>query len=79
VNWKDILLILQAMGSTPGSPRWNPNCDLNHNNKVDLGDLAIALRNYGKTSQWVDITIYVDTVNQIVYGSTNHFSCFGIH
>jgi hypothetical protein len=79
VNCKDLALILKAMCSSPGDPRWNPNCDLNHNNKIDIKDLLRALGNFGKTSQWRDITTYVDTVNQIVYGSTDHFSYFGIH
>ena len=79
VNLTDILLILKAMGSRPGDPRWNPNCDLNHNNKIDIGDLLIALKNYGKTSQWTDITWYVDTTNYIIYGRTNHFSFIAIH
>lgn len=79
VNCTDLLLILKAMGSRPGDPRWNPNCDLNHNNKIDIYDLLIALKNYGRTSQWTDITWYVDTANNIIYGRTNHFSLIGIH
>ena len=79
VNLKDLLLILQAMGSSPGSPRWNPNCDLDGNRKIDIGDLLIALKNYGKTSKWTNITWYVDTVNHIIYGRTDHFSLIAIH
>jgi hypothetical protein len=80
VNWKDLLLILKAMGSRPGDPRWNSNCDLNHNNKIDFGDLLIALKNYGKTSQWTPILfVSIDTTNHIITGSTDHFSLIGIH
>ena len=79
VNAKDLLLILKAMETRPGSPRWNPNCDLNHDNRINALDLLTALKNYGKTSQWTDITWYVDTVNHIIYGRTNHFSIIGIH
>ena len=79
VNAKDLLLILKAMGTRPGSPRWNPNCDLNHDNTINGLDLLTALRNYGKKSQWTDITWHVDTVNHIIYGRTNHLSLIGIH
>jgi len=78
VNWKDLWIILIAMCSYPGNPRWNPSCDLNHDNKIDLKDLFIALRNYGKTSRWTDITTYVDTVSHVIYGRTDHFSIFGV-
>jgi hypothetical protein len=79
VNAKDLLLILKAVGTRPGSRLWNPNCDLNHDNRINALDLLIALKNYGKTSQWTDITWYVDTVNHIIYGRTTHFSIIGIH
>jgi len=79
VNAKDLLLILKAMETRPGSPRWNPNCDLNHDNRINGLDLLIALKNYGKTSQWIDITWYVDTENHIIYGRITHFSIIGIH
>jgi hypothetical protein len=78
VNWKDLWLILKAWGSSPGNPRWNPNCDLNHDNKINYLDFLIALRNYGRTSHWTNITTQVDTVNHIIYGTTSHFSVFGI-
>jgi hypothetical protein len=28
--------------------------------------------------QWEDITTYVDTVGNVIYGATNHLSMFGI-
>jgi len=35
---------------TPGARgAWNPNCDLNGDNKVDAEDLSIVTANYGKT------------------------------
>jgi hypothetical protein len=79
VNCTDLLLILKALWSTPGSPRWNPNCDVNHDGKINLLDLLIALKNFGKTSQWTDITSWIDWTNHVVYGRTDHFSLIGIH
>jgi parallel beta-helix repeat protein len=79
VNCKDLVLILKAMCSRPGDARWNPRCDLNHDNKIDIRDFCTALFNYGKRSHWTDITLYVDTESHIIYGKTDHFSVIGIH
>ena len=49
VDMKDITMILRAYGSTPGQPKYNPNCDVNCDGIVDMKDVTIALRNYGKT------------------------------
>jgi hypothetical protein len=78
VNLVDLCIIIKALGSSPRSPKWNPNCDLNGDHKVDLRDLCIATRNFGKTSSWKDITDYVDFDHHIIYGITDHFSIFGV-
>jgi hypothetical protein len=75
----DIICILYAFGSTPGKPNWNPVCDIDGNGKVDMGDVVIALRNFGKTANWTNITLYVDTTNNIIYGQTTHFCFIAIH
>jgi hypothetical protein len=79
VDMKDIGIICMAYGSYPGHPKWNANADINGDNKVDMRDIGTACLNYGKTSQWVDITAYVDTINNVIYGKTTHFSLIGIH
>jgi uncharacterized repeat protein (TIGR02543 family) len=81
VDLKDLLIITLALGTKPDNRRWNPACDLNGDLKVDLKDLLIAAKNFGKTSTgtWTDITIRVDTVNNIVYGDTDHFSPYRVH
>ncbi|MGA3291107.1 MAG: dockerin type I repeat-containing protein [Candidatus Bathyarchaeia archaeon] len=80
VNLADLVTIAKALGSTPGTPRWNPYCDLNGDGKVNLQDLCIALHNFGKTGNptWTDITYNVDYPNEIIYGTTDHFSLFGV-
>jgi hypothetical protein len=80
VNLADLVIIAKALGSTPGSPRWNPNCDLNGDGKVNLQDLFMALNNFGNTaSPWIDITDYVNTyTDQTIWGNTGHFSVFGV-
>jgi hypothetical protein len=48
VGLPDLVLLAQAYGSTPGSPRWNPNADLNNNGIVDLTDLVTVAIHYGQ-------------------------------
>ncbi len=79
VNWIDLWLITKALGSSPGSPRWNPACDLNGDGKINIQDLNIAFQNLGKTSYWTELAASFDTTNKIIYGATDHFSLFGVH
>lgn len=48
VDIGDIVIALNAFGSTPGHPRWNANADIDGNSKVDIGDLIISLDNFGQ-------------------------------
>jgi hypothetical protein len=49
VDMGDVVTVLKAFGSTPGSPNWNPACDLEQNGKIDMGDVVIVLLNFGET------------------------------
>jgi hypothetical protein len=40
------------------------------------GSRMMQLQNNGT---WVDITTYVDSADNMIYGSTSHFSFIGIH
>ncbi|MCL6579203.1 MAG: hypothetical protein K6T73_07435 [Candidatus Bathyarchaeota archaeon] len=54
INEEDRNLLSKAYHSVPGSPNWNPKCDLNKDNKVDLKDLTILSKNYGLTiEEWL--------------------------
>jgi len=79
VDMKDIAAVAFAFGSRPGIGNWNPNCDINGDGKVDMKDIAMAAAHFGTTATWVNITTHVDTANNIIYGSTTHFSFIGIH
>ena len=48
VDIKDVLAVSWAFGSFPSDPRWNPLCDINHDDKVDMRDYYIVCSNYGK-------------------------------
>jgi len=78
VNWKDLCLIWEAMGSTPGDPNWNPNCDINNDGVVNRRDLRIARRNLFRRAFWKNITVERDPVKNIITGETDHFSIFGV-
>jgi parallel beta-helix repeat protein len=51
----DLILIARALGTKPSSPKgtgwdqWNPNADVNQDNRVDAYDLAVTGSNYGAT------------------------------
>ena len=47
INDIDASLIAAAWLSTPGTPNWNPDADLNEDLKVDARDLWICTFNYG--------------------------------
>jgi nitrous oxidase accessory protein NosD len=48
VDMGDLVLLCRAFGSTPGSPTWNHNCDLDYNSRVDMGDIIIGVKNFGQ-------------------------------
>jgi parallel beta-helix repeat protein len=77
---KDLALAAKAFGSYPGHPRWNPIADMNGDLKVDIKDLALMAKHYGQISfNWVNITTYVDTTNNIIHGVAPHLSIFTTH
>ncbi len=45
---KDVFVVGKAYGSVPDHPKWDPICDINNDEKVDLKDYYIACKNYGK-------------------------------
>jgi endoglucanase len=48
VDLKDLVILANAYGSTPGAPNWNPNADINGNGQVGLSDLVILAQHYGQ-------------------------------
>jgi len=41
VGLPDLVILAQAYGTTPNSPKWNPNADIDGNGAVGLSDLVI--------------------------------------
>jgi hypothetical protein len=50
VDALDLLALNRAYSSDPSKPNWNLYCDLNDDSRVDLSDLQLLGRNFGKTS-----------------------------
>lgn len=49
INSFDLALLVQAYLAKPSSPNWNPKADFNENRIVDLSDLVLLAKNYGKS------------------------------
>jgi ABC-type oligopeptide transport system substrate-binding subunit len=47
VDGSDLIVAAAAYGSQPGTPKWNPACDVNGDMKVDGSDLIVIANKYG--------------------------------
>jgi hypothetical protein len=79
VSLADLVALAHAYGSKPGDTNWNPNADIDSNGIVGLSDLVILAQHYGLSAEWIDRPTTVDTANNFVYCTTDHFSGIGIH
>ena len=50
VDIRDISLVAKAFGSVPGTPAWNPNCDINNDGRIDIRDISIVAKHFGESS-----------------------------
>jgi hypothetical protein len=57
VDYNDAVIAAAAYGSTPGSPNWNMAADLNQDNRVNLADLLLIGKNYGKVGMFYEKTM----------------------
>jgi len=57
-------------------PEENPEYDIDGDGFVNEIDLHIVNSMKNLDLNWIDITLYVDTENNIIYGVTEHFSIF---
>jgi hypothetical protein len=48
IDMRDIGVSAWSLGSYPGHPRWNSYADLNEDDRLDMKDLVIIARNFGK-------------------------------
>jgi hypothetical protein len=50
VDMKDIGVLASLFGISAGDPKWNPDCDLNYDGKINLLDVALAVKNFRRTT-----------------------------
>jgi hypothetical protein len=70
----DINRIAAAYGSTPDSPNWDPQCDLNGDGIIDVFDVATAARHYGETAPQytTPFSVQVEAGRVVLKGSYNN-------
>jgi hypothetical protein len=47
VDMTDVARVSAAFGSYPNHPKWNPDCDINGDGKIDIIDVAKTCANFG--------------------------------
>ena len=48
VNMRDINYSILLFNTRPGTPKWNPNADVNNDSTVNMRDIQIAILNFNK-------------------------------
>jgi hypothetical protein len=80
VDGTDVSIVGNVNPSQLGDPDYDPRYDLDNDGDIDDDDINIV-NNYNNQSVWEDITLQVVVDDDLVYiyGSTDHFSIFGVH
>jgi parallel beta-helix repeat protein len=84
-NMRDIGYFANRFMTNSSSPNWDPRCDVTGptpnvpDGVVNMRDIGMAATHFGSQSQWMNITLFVDTANNLIFGETTHFSLIGIH
>jgi len=74
VDGEDVSIVANAVNTNQQPDWYDPLLDINNDNKVDKEDIHVV--NSYKGTIIEDITDYVDTDHNIIYGTTSHFSIF---
>jgi parallel beta-helix repeat protein len=77
----DIVIIAGAYGTTEEDPSYSSNADIDGDGDVDIFDVVIAAGNYGTVlgpDGWMDITLFVDTENNLIFARGSHLSIHGV-
>ena len=84
VNMRDIGYFASKFMTTPSSPNWDPRCDVTGpipgvpDGIVNMRDIGRAVSDFLKTGYWANITTYIDTLSNVIYGEAGHLSMFGV-
>ena len=74
VDGQDVSIIANAVNTNTQPDWYDPFLDINNDGEVDKEDIFVV--NSYKGTILENIKDYVDTVNNIIYGTTSHFSVF---
>jgi hypothetical protein len=47
-NMRDVTYLILHFNTTPGSPNWDPNADVNDDGVCNMRDITIAILNFNK-------------------------------
>lgn len=79
IDTLDNILVMNAFGSTPSSPDWNPDCDLNQDLAINIEDLSLVGSHFGRTigslgglnEEEVSLMVTLDSLNIAAPGTIN--------
>ena len=74
VDGEDVSIVANAVNTNQQPDWYDPLLDINNDEKVDKDDIHVV--NSYKETVIEDITDYVDTELNVIYGTTSHFSIF---
>ena len=75
IDGTDVSIVANAVNTNQQPDWYDPLLDVNNDGKVDAEDVHLINTYKGTILQ--DVTEYVDTDLNIIYGNTDHFSIFG--
>jgi hypothetical protein len=84
-NMRNIGYFANRFMTNSSSTNWDPRCDVTGptpnvpDGIVNMRDIGMAATDFGSQSHWISITLFIDTVNNLISGETTHFSLIGIH
>ena len=74
VDGDDVSIVANAVNTNQQPDWYDPHLDINNDGFVDKEDIHVVNSYKGTTLE--DITDDIDTVHNIIYGTTSHFSVF---
>lgn len=74
IDGTDVSIVANAVNTNQQPDWYDGNLDINNDGEVDKWDIQLVNTYKGTTLE--NITDYVDTEHNMIYGTTNHFSVF---
>ncbi len=82
VDIYDAVKLLVRYGVKEGETGYDPDCDIDKDGRIFLYDAVILCSHYGQelepSERWQDVTVQIDTENNLIFAETTHLSIFGV-